>query len=153
MLMAATGDQILAGRIVLLYRGTAYDWYAGSTPQGKRLHADEWLVWRAMLLAKEHRAVRFDFGGAGEPDQDYGPREFKRRFGGPITNIGRYTKVLRRVRDGLVWASDVGLGGSLWASFFLVGGPLPSIFFRNLLKCSFMVGINFLWARGGGAGR
>ncbi len=110
MLMAATGDQILAGRIVLLYRGTAYDWYAGSTPQGKRLHADEWLVWRAMLLAKEHRAVRFDFGGAGEPDQDYGPREFKRRFGGPITNIGRYTKVLRRVRYGLVGLAHEVLG-------------------------------------------
>jgi len=102
MLMAATEDHVLAGRIVLLYRGTAYDWYAGSTLQGKRLHADEWLVWRAMLLAKEHGAIRFDFGGAGKPDEDYGPREFKRRFGGPITNVGRYTKVMRRVRYGLV---------------------------------------------------
>src|SRR2546430_12231632 len=52
MLMAKQGDELLAGRIVLLYRGTAYDWYAGSTEHGKQLHADEWLTWNAMLLAK-----------------------------------------------------------------------------------------------------
>jgi len=98
MLLAMRADEVLAGRIVLLYRGTAYDWYAGSTPRGKQLHADEWLTWNAMLLAKERDAVRFDFGGAGKPDEEYGPREFKRRFGGRMTNAGRYTRVLARIR-------------------------------------------------------
>ena len=98
MLIAKRGDEVLAGRIVLLYGGTAYDWYGGSTPQGKQLRVDEWLTWNAMLLAKDRGAAQFDFGGAGKPDEDYGPREFKRRFGGCVTNVGRYTRVLARLR-------------------------------------------------------
>jgi lipid II:glycine glycyltransferase (peptidoglycan interpeptide bridge formation enzyme) len=34
-----------------------------------------------------------DFGGAGLPEEEYGPREFKRRFGGRLVNLGRYTIV------------------------------------------------------------
>ena len=98
MLLATRGNELLAGRVILLYRGVAYDWYAGSTHHGKELHADEWLTWKAMLLAKQRGALEFDFGGAGKPSEDYGPREFKRRFGGVLTNVGRYTKVIGRVR-------------------------------------------------------
>ena len=98
MLLATRGNELLAGRVILLYHGVAYDWYAGSTRHGKELHADEWLTWKAMLLAKQHGAIEFDFGGAGKPSEDYGPREFKRRFGGVPTNVGRYTKVIGRVR-------------------------------------------------------
>ena len=98
MLLATHGNELLAGRVVLLYRGVAYDWYAGSTRHGKEFHADEWLTWKSMLLAKQRGAIEFDFGGAGKPSEDYGPREFKRRFGGVLTNVGRYTKVIGRVR-------------------------------------------------------
>jgi serine/alanine adding enzyme len=101
MVMAKDQDRLLAGRVLLLHGGIAYDWYAGSTSQAKRLHADEWLTWKAMMAAKERGAVQFDFGGAGKPDENYGPREFKRRFGGRETNVGRYTKVLGRVRFGI----------------------------------------------------
>jgi serine/alanine adding enzyme len=108
MLMAKARERLLAGRVLLLHGGIAYDWYAGSTPQAKRLHADEWLTWKAMVAAKNLGAVQFDFGGAGKPDEDYGPREFKRRFGGGETNIGRYTRVLGRVRFGFAnLAQDV----------------------------------------------
>ncbi len=98
ILLARQRERLVAGRVLLLYHGLAYDWYAGSTAEVRTLHVDELLAWRAMLLAKRRGAVTFDFGGAGKPDEDYGPREFKRRFGGTETDYGRYTKVLRPVR-------------------------------------------------------
>lgn len=81
----------VSSRIVLTYRHTAYDWFAGSNPVYRHLHADELLVWSALGWARERGFHSFDFGGAGVPDRPYGPREFKRRFGGPLTEPGRYT--------------------------------------------------------------
>jgi lipid II:glycine glycyltransferase (peptidoglycan interpeptide bridge formation enzyme) len=31
--------------------------------------------------------------GAGAPDQDYGVREFKARFGGELVNYGRFIRI------------------------------------------------------------
>jgi hypothetical protein len=95
LLLARQGEDAVAARVILLHRDIAYDWYAGSIKSATRFHADEFLAWKGMLLAKEKGARTFDFGGAGSPKEDYGPREFKRRFGGKETNPGRYTKVLR----------------------------------------------------------
>ena len=99
MILAARHDAILVSvRVVLLFREIAYHWCGGSRPSAAEVRADELLVWNAMLRAKETGARRFDFGGAGTPEEDYGPREFKRPFGGAETNLGRYTKALRPAR-------------------------------------------------------
>jgi len=98
LLLARRDGEAIAARVILLHGAVAYDWYSGSTPSAANHHADEFLAWRGMLLAKERNAATFDFGGAGLPGEDYGPREFKRRFGGRETNLGRYTKVLRPAR-------------------------------------------------------
>jgi lipid II:glycine glycyltransferase (peptidoglycan interpeptide bridge formation enzyme) len=94
-LSARRGDHTIAVRVVLIHDRIAYDWYSGSAPDAGDVHAEEGLVWAAMLQAKDRGATRFDFGGAGVPTEEYGPREFKRRFGGAMTNFGRFTKVLR----------------------------------------------------------
>ena len=31
----------------------------------------------------------YDFGGAGKPDEEYGVRDFKAKFGGNLVNFGR----------------------------------------------------------------
>jgi lipid II:glycine glycyltransferase (peptidoglycan interpeptide bridge formation enzyme) len=31
----------------------------------------------------------YDFGGAGKPDEEYGVRDFKAKFGGDLVNFGR----------------------------------------------------------------
>ena len=94
MLLAKHSEETLAGRIILVSNEIAYDWYAGSQPRARPLHADEILAWASMLTAKKLGAATFDFGGAGNPHIPYGPREFKRRFGGVETNLGRFTKIL-----------------------------------------------------------
>ena len=40
-------------------------------------------------LGREQGFDLFDFGGAGRPDEHYGPREFKAKFGGELVDFGR----------------------------------------------------------------
>jgi hypothetical protein len=98
--LARQGEQILGGRIVLYYKDLVYDWYAGSIEDARGLYPDEALVWE---ILKQHTAAGyrwFDFGGAGHPSVEYGPREFKRRFGGELVNYGRLRKTYAPAR---VW--------------------------------------------------
>lgn len=94
-----------AVRFVLLWGTTIYDWYAGSSEAGRALHADEWLVWQILRKGMQRGYGTFDFHGAGRPGKEYGPGEFKRRFGGRQTNPGRFEKVYRPLTLKLVKAT------------------------------------------------
>ena len=91
-------DELLATRIVLTYKDLIFDWYAGGTEEGKRSYAGEFLVWNILLWGHENGYKTFAFGGGGKPDEDYGPREFKRRFGGLFVNYGRYKKIFKKAK-------------------------------------------------------
>ncbi len=84
-----------ACRLVQRWKGTLYDWYAGSSETGRRLHADEWLVWEILRRGVREGCTLFDFGGAGRSGEEYGPGEFKRRFGGKPVSAGRLIKSYR----------------------------------------------------------
>ncbi|HOD17367.1 MAG TPA: peptidoglycan bridge formation glycyltransferase FemA/FemB family protein [Candidatus Cloacimonadota bacterium] len=47
-------------------------------------------TWAAIDYACRHGIQFFDFMGAGEPNIDYGVREFKSKFGGQLCEPGRY---------------------------------------------------------------
>jgi len=83
----------VASRIALCYKDTVHDWYAGSDPDIKDVYANEFLVWKLLQYGCNGPYKAFDFGGGGHPDEFYGPREFKRRFGGQEVNFGRFEKV------------------------------------------------------------
>jgi len=93
MIMAYSGGKPVAARVALSFSGIVYDWYAGSTSEGEETNANEFLAWRLITWGCESGYRLFDFGGAGLPEEEYGPREFKRRFGGQLVNLGRYTVV------------------------------------------------------------
>jgi len=88
--------ELLATRIVLTYKGMIYDWYAGSSQEGKKNYANEFLVWNMLLWGNNNGYKVFDFGGAGKPGVEYGPREFKRRFGGDFVQYGRYNNIFKK---------------------------------------------------------
>ena len=88
------GGDLRAARFVLRWGGVLHDWYAGSDLE-RSVHADEWLVWQVLQRGIAQGCTSFDFGGAGKPREPYGPREFKRRFGGETVNPGRFEKVYR----------------------------------------------------------
>ncbi len=96
---ACNGDLTVATRIFLVYKDIIYDWYAGSTYGKAGNYSNELLVWTALELGVKTGYNLFDFGGAGNPKKPYGPREFKRRFGGIEVNWGIY----RGINNPILW--------------------------------------------------
>lgn len=88
--LARHENEYIGARAVLLYKDQIYDWYAGAAMDALSFYPNEFLVWHILKWGIDNNYSRFDFGGAGEPNKPYGPREFKRRFGGEMVNYGRY---------------------------------------------------------------
>lgn len=86
-------NDYIGARIVLTYNKKIYDWYAGASPDSFEFYPNDYLVWSVLKWGVKNGYKVFDFGGAGKPNVPYGPREFKRRFGGDLTNFGRLIRV------------------------------------------------------------
>lgn len=91
--LAKYEDVYVGARATLNYKGTIYDWFAGSLSKYSSSYINEGLVWCILKENANKGDQIFDFGGAGNPNEEYGVREFKSRFGGKMTNFGRYKKV------------------------------------------------------------
>ena len=91
--LAKYNGESVGARVVLKYKDSIYDWYAGSLPTDEPLYVNEALVWHILKAGANNGYHVFDFGGAGKPNEEYGVREFKRRFGGDLVNFGRYKKI------------------------------------------------------------
>ena len=89
LVIARLGDRALGARFVLLHKGRMIDWYAGSDRSFATFSPNEVLVWHVLCWGREQGFDLFDFGGAGRPDEHYGPREFKAKFGGELVDFGR----------------------------------------------------------------
>ena len=88
--LARAGEQYAATIFLLSYHGRVIYWYVGADRAFSTYSPSELLVWHALQWGKENGYQIFDFGGGGKPDQEYGPREFKSRFGGVEVNYGRH---------------------------------------------------------------
>jgi hypothetical protein len=93
LLMTRVEDTCIGVAIRLLYKGIIYDWYAGSTRDYASYKANDLLNWHVVEWGAQNGFKCFDFGGAGKPDEDYGPRKFKAKFNGRLVNYGRNTCV------------------------------------------------------------
>jgi lipid II:glycine glycyltransferase (peptidoglycan interpeptide bridge formation enzyme) len=87
--MARTGDACIGTSIVLLYKDVVYGWYASASREYSSYKAGDLLNWHVLEWGAQNGYSSFDFGGAGKPDEDYGPRKFKAKFGGTLVNYGR----------------------------------------------------------------
>lgn len=88
-------DRPVAAGILLVYRGLAYAWYGGSE-RLRGIAPFDCLTWHEIKWARENGLRVYDFGGAGWADEDYGPHDFKAKFGGRLVHYGRYRKVPSR---------------------------------------------------------
>jgi serine/alanine adding enzyme len=89
LVTARLGSEVIGARFVLLHKGRMIDWYAGSDRSFAAFSPNEVLVWHVLRWGRAQGFELFDFGGAGRPDQHYGPREFKAKFGGELVDLGR----------------------------------------------------------------
>jgi len=87
------GGILIGTMIVLQYKQTIYDLYAGSLSDNYDKNPNDILPWEVFKYSKKKGFKRFDFGGAGKPSVPYGVRDYKLKFGGDLVNYGRYNLV------------------------------------------------------------
>jgi CelD/BcsL family acetyltransferase involved in cellulose biosynthesis len=76
----------------LSYKDRAFAWYCG-TRRMRGFSPLDYLFWRELVRAHEHGFTAYDMGGAGWPDEPYGVRRYKSKFGGKLVRYGRYRKI------------------------------------------------------------
>jgi serine/alanine adding enzyme len=91
--VARAEEHYLSVCLLLLYNGRIIYWYAGADRAFASYSSNELLIWHVLQWGRANGFHLFDFGGAGRPDEPYGPREFKAKFGGELVNYGRNTCV------------------------------------------------------------
>ena len=104
-LLARVGDSYIAGSVELIYKDTIYGWYGGMDRDYSNYIPNELLLWHIFQWGAENGYKVYDFGGAGKPDEEYGVRDFKAKFGGELVCYGRNTCVHA---PRLLWLSERG---------------------------------------------
>lgn len=90
---ALKDKKIIGFRLGLLYKDLIYDWYAGSFSSYYNEHPNDFLPFKTMAWGQKNGYRVFDFGGAGKPNQPYGVRDHKMKFGGELLEFGRFEKI------------------------------------------------------------
>ena len=88
-------NRIIGGMIcVILKENTLYEWFVcGEERAGKNVYSSEVATWAGIEYAANNNIPLFDFMGAGKPENDYGVREFKSKFGGQLVENGRFLSI------------------------------------------------------------
>ncbi len=91
MLLARWEGQTIGVLCLLRYRGVVTYWYTGTLREHATVRAGDLLAWHAISSEAAAGNRVFDFGGAGRPDEPYGVRDFKAKYGGELIEPGRAT--------------------------------------------------------------
>jgi serine/alanine adding enzyme len=93
-LLVKYNDKIIGGIMCPIFRDTIYELYiCGLDGVYKNIYPSVMATWAAVEYAAKNGLKYFDFLGAGKPNENYGVREFKSKFGGYLVNYGRFLKV------------------------------------------------------------
>jgi CelD/BcsL family acetyltransferase involved in cellulose biosynthesis len=86
------GDAPVAIDTLLAFKGRLFAWYGGCERM-TGVSPMDYLQWHEFVRGLDEGYALYDFGGAGQPDEPYGVRDFKAKFGGELVCYGRYRKV------------------------------------------------------------
>lgn len=91
-------DKVVGGILCPIFKNKViYEWYVcGKDGAIKGLHPSVLATWAPIEYGFRNGYEYFDFMGAGKPDESYGVREFKARFGGEEVGFGRFYLVMNR---------------------------------------------------------
>ena len=71
-----------------------YEWFVcGLDGKFKNIFPSTLATWAAIEYAAANGFKYFDMMGAGKPDEGYGVRDFKSKFGGTLVENGRFIAV------------------------------------------------------------
>lgn len=87
-------EELLGGIMCPIDIDTIYEYYiAGLDGKYKNIYPSVLATWAPIDYATKNSLKQFDFLGAGKPDEDYGVRDFKSKFGGDLVEYGRYKRI------------------------------------------------------------
>ncbi|MDR1729633.1 MAG: aminoacyltransferase [Prevotellaceae bacterium] len=89
--------QVVGGILcVFLKNEVVYEWFGcGLDGKYKNIHPSTLATWAVIKYAYENDFRYVDMMGAGKPDEEYGVREFKAKFGGEQVEHGRFLFVTK----------------------------------------------------------
>ena len=92
LLLVCYENKIIGGTACVMLRGKClYEWFVcGQDGQMNTIFPSSVATYAAIRYAAVNNMPRFDMMGAGTPDEEYGVREFKRKFGGKEVEHGRF---------------------------------------------------------------
>jgi lipid II:glycine glycyltransferase (peptidoglycan interpeptide bridge formation enzyme) len=90
-------NKIIGGIVCpILKNQSIYEFYiCGLDAEFKDQSPSVMATYAAIQYGFKNNLKRFDFMGAGKPDEDYGVRDFKAKFGGELVEHGRFIKINR----------------------------------------------------------
>ena len=103
LLVGLKGDQdrthVIGGTVCVEYAGKClYEWFVcGRDGEWKSIFPSSLATYAGIKYAAEHSIPRFDMMGAGKPEEAYGVRDFKARFGGKQVEYGRMLAVNQKL--------------------------------------------------------
>ncbi len=102
VLVAKLQDEVIGGLAFIMYNEVAYEWFVcGNSEQYNHLYPSVAVTYGMLDKTKEANCQVFDFMGAGRPEEPYGVREFKEKFGGDLVEYGRFRLVNKKMLFGI----------------------------------------------------
>ena len=97
LLVVKHNEEVIGGMAcVILPDNTLYEWFVCGEETGEKgYYPSVMATWAGMECAILQNIPRFDFMGAGKPDEGYGVRDFKSKFGGEIVEHGRFLYICK----------------------------------------------------------
>lgn len=91
-ILVELNGEIIGGTVCVELPGKClYEWFVcGRDGEWKSIFPSSLATYAGIRYAVEHGCSRFDMMGAGKPDEAYGVRDFKARFGGEQVEHGRF---------------------------------------------------------------
>ncbi len=95
LFIAKLNEKVIGGIVCVSFRRKVfYEWYiCGNKDLYNHLYPSTALTFTAIEYALENGYEKFDFMGAGKPNEIYGVRQFKEKFGGETVEYGRFLYV------------------------------------------------------------
>lgn len=89
-------QQVVGGAVYIgIKKQILYEWFiCGKDREEKLVHPSMLATYSGVRYAATHGYYRFDMMGAGRPNESYGVRDFKAKFGGKLVSHGRYIHLL-----------------------------------------------------------
>lgn len=107
-ILVELNGEIIGGTVCVELPGQClYEWFVcGRDGEWKSIFPSSLATYAGIRYAAEHDCSRFDMMGAGKPDEAYGVRDFKARFGGEQVEHGRFLCVRKPL---LYWIGKLGV--------------------------------------------